>query len=241
MFALEFDGYGHDDPRQVARDLIKNDLCARAELPLLRIGAEHLQEHEETSILEWLCAAFVAFERELDADLAEDADDDDGEPTGEDESLDDDELEDVLGEQGAEMEHPFPDIALVATRLMEQYGIGVGTLSPLIVLAGTRYVLHLHWPPAFQPRFFRKGHASEYIVSEVEFAVAKPDRPDEKLFSGLGRAEFAWAHRLPAVGADTPPSPIDFPWDAYGVSRQLAEFDALRKVESWAHRSPLFR
>jgi uncharacterized protein DUF2726 len=244
VFALEFDGYGHDDPRQVARDLIKNELCARAGLPLLRIGAEHLREHEETSILEWLCAAFVASERELDDVLAGD-DDDDVDPAGGDEPPEGDEeldgLDDGLGEPGAELEHPFPDIAIVATRLLERYGIGVGRLSPLIVASGTQYVLQLQWPPALQPPRFRIGPASEFVVSEVEFVVAKLDRPGDVLFTGLGRAEFASANRLPATETDALVAPIDFPWDAYGVSRQLAEFDALRKVEGWAQRSPLFR
>src|SRR5437867_132141 len=29
-FAVEFDGFGHDSPQRIARDLIKNDLCAAA-------------------------------------------------------------------------------------------------------------------------------------------------------------------------------------------------------------------
>jgi len=239
VIAFEFDGFGHDDPRQLTRDLIKNALCARAGLPLLRIGADDLREREETSALEWLCTALVALDHELDADLDDDADDEGG--PSDDEPADDDDLDDVIGEPGVEMEHPFPDTALVATRLMERYGIGVGELSPLIALAGTRYLVQLRWPPAFQPPRFRKGPASEYVISEVEFAVAKVDRPDEVLFGGIGRAEFAWAHRLPADrGAEASLGPIAFPWDAYGVSMQLAEFDALRRVEGWAHRSPLF-
>lgn len=242
QFALELDGFGHEDSRQVARDLIKNALCARAGLPLLRIRADDLREREETSIIEWLCAAFVAFERELDADLAEDADDseslDDPGASDDDLSAGDVDSDDVLGEPGAEMDHPFPDNALVATRLIERYGIGIGQLSPLIVRPGTRYVLQLRWSPAFKPPHFRRGPASEYVLSEVDFAVAKLNTPDEVVFGGVGRAEFAWANRLPAaIGAEASLAPIEFPWDSLGVSRQLAEFDALRKVESWARRN----
>src|SRR2546428_12305010 len=32
-FAIEFDGFGHESPRQVSRDLSKNWLCVNADLP----------------------------------------------------------------------------------------------------------------------------------------------------------------------------------------------------------------
>src|SRR5438132_1677988 len=43
-FAVEFDGFGHERPRQVQRDIIKNRLCAKANLALLRIGLEHVTQ-----------------------------------------------------------------------------------------------------------------------------------------------------------------------------------------------------
>lgn len=65
----------------------------------------------------------------------------------------------------------------MATRLKDLYGIGHGVLSPLIAFAGTRYVLQLRWPPPQTPPRIRKGVASEYIVSEVQIAVAYVERP----------------------------------------------------------------
>lgn len=59
--AIEFDGFGHDDPRQTERDIIKNRLCAVAGLPLLRIGGAELQVHEQVTILEWLLGRFIAW------------------------------------------------------------------------------------------------------------------------------------------------------------------------------------
>lgn len=38
--AVEFDGPSHQDSRQ--RDAIKNSLCSRATLPLVRIGSNHV-------------------------------------------------------------------------------------------------------------------------------------------------------------------------------------------------------
>ena len=121
---------------------------------------------------------------------------------------------------------------------MDRYGIGVGRLKPLLAFAGTKYVLQLHWPHALQPPRFREGSASEFVVSEVGIAVARLDNPAEPLFTGVGSAEFAWAHKLPASATSKgEPAPIRFPWDALGVAMQLAEFDALGKTEDWAKRS----
>lgn len=112
------------------------------------------------------------------------------------------------------MAHPFPDNAVVATRQMERYGIGIGQLEPLIAFAGARYVLQLRWPTALHGPHFRQGPASEYVVGEVDIVVAKVDRPKEPLFTGTGRAEFAWAHKLPALGgAVSALASIEFPWD----------------------------
>src|SRR5205814_238515 len=68
-FALEVDGFGHEDSRQIARDLLKNAFCARAGLPLLRIHADDLRERDENSVLEWLIGAFAAFEGEPDEEM----------------------------------------------------------------------------------------------------------------------------------------------------------------------------
>jgi hypothetical protein len=115
-FVVEFDGFGPDDVRQVTRDRIKNALCARAGLPLLRIGADDLREREETSILEWLCAAYVASERELDEGLKDDADADEliGIEAAEEQDPSDD--DDVIGEPGTELNDPFPSGGFLDTR-----------------------------------------------------------------------------------------------------------------------------
>jgi hypothetical protein len=52
--AVEYDGQYHEDPRQSRRDEIKNDLCARAGLPLIRIGGDAVCLRGETTILEFI-------------------------------------------------------------------------------------------------------------------------------------------------------------------------------------------
>jgi hypothetical protein len=64
-FAIEFDGLGHDDPRQIKRDVTKNRLCARAGLPLIRIGFAELHEQEQMTVLGWLIERFVTWERDV--------------------------------------------------------------------------------------------------------------------------------------------------------------------------------
>jgi hypothetical protein len=43
LFAVEFDGSSHETPDGERKDMLKNGLCARFQLPLLRIRATHLQ------------------------------------------------------------------------------------------------------------------------------------------------------------------------------------------------------
>lgn len=61
-FAVEFDGFGHETHRQIARDVIKNRFCAQAGLPLLRMGIAELGANAEIGALEWLVERFVAWE-----------------------------------------------------------------------------------------------------------------------------------------------------------------------------------
>jgi hypothetical protein len=269
-FALEVDSVQHDDDAHRRRDLIKNWLCARAGLPLLRLRADALREDEETSVLAWLVSLFLvatreeltdAFDDEVDTDEdADDSVDDDTPPTdqelehllavagtsGDEEfTVDDAEAhrehatEFLLGEPGIELEHEFPDVPLIRERLHQRWAIAIGQRQPLIVLGdGVRYILELRRLPALAGPRFRLGAASEYVVDELSLAVASVANPTEVLFRSTARAEFAWANRMPTTdGPDRGLAPIDLPWDAWGIARQLAEFAALAKVERWARRA----
>lgn len=246
IFALELDGFRHSDSRQVARDLLKNAFCAKAGLPLLRIGVDDLRERDEYSVLEWLIGAFAASEQELEEELetVEDEsealeevepDDDPGAGVAEAETAEDDP---ALGEDGLqfEAEHPFPDNALVAGRLLERYGI---LLTETGVLGGPEeapYMLKVSWPGR-QPPQLRDGLVSRFVVSERGFSVFRRDRATELLHSGVGRAEFAFEHKLPPGSrAGSLRTRMGFPWDPWGVACELALHDSLRHVEGWAAR-----
>ena len=59
LFAVEFDGPTHREPVQQARDAKKDELCARFDLPLLRINTNHLlKKYNKASLLQWIISAW---------------------------------------------------------------------------------------------------------------------------------------------------------------------------------------
>lgn len=62
-FVVEFDGARHiHDPKTIARDRRKERLCARFDLPLLRIGVEALNRPRKETILAWLIDVYYLAE-----------------------------------------------------------------------------------------------------------------------------------------------------------------------------------
>ncbi len=59
LFAVEFDGSGHSAPDDQKRDGMKNMLCDRFELPLLRINRKYLSRaFSSWDLLRWFCTVF---------------------------------------------------------------------------------------------------------------------------------------------------------------------------------------
>ena len=71
LFAVEFDGPGHDTPAARARDARKNRLCLASGLPLVRVDATHLHERDRLSLIEWLAALWAARREEMPRLLAD--------------------------------------------------------------------------------------------------------------------------------------------------------------------------
>jgi hypothetical protein len=62
LFVVEFDGESHDDPGQQVRDRMKDALCARFGLPLLRIGEKYLDpQFAKMDLLTWFAQVKSAF------------------------------------------------------------------------------------------------------------------------------------------------------------------------------------
>lgn len=61
LFAVEFDGSGHAAPEAQARDRMKNALCERFRLPLLRINRRYLTpRYSNWDLLRWFCTVYFA-------------------------------------------------------------------------------------------------------------------------------------------------------------------------------------
>lgn len=255
-FAVEFDGVGHDDPRQAERDRLKNLFCMAAGLPLLRVSSADLITRDRVSVLEWLSQPLLEWlgdEDDLDdEDAGESTDCGFAPPVEVDDGFDPD-------EEGAafESEYPFPANAAIRDRLLRSYSISIGSpltehgKRPRIVmdfsLGVSRLVLHIRWPGR---RSYETAPASEYLVTECDFTIH--DRKNV-LHAGTGRGRFAWAHRLPErvelpwlvandlltvaqmrYRIERKLSPLNLGWwQAAGVSRELATYDALLQVERW--------
>jgi uncharacterized protein DUF2726 len=261
VFAVEFDGIGHEKPRQVERDQLKNLFCMAAGLPLLRLGTNDLIQQERLSILEWLSQALIDWvdgiedEHELGGDAESELSE--FEPPREvDEGFDLDEEEGPVFETA----HPFPANAVISERLLRLHKISIGSplaepgALPRIVMDSSfgtsRYVLSIRWPGR---RTFEQGPASEFVVTESDFTVH--DR-NNVIRAGVGRGRFAWAHRLPgqlwlspmrantiltagqlAYRLERGLSPTNLGWwESAGVARELALYDVLSQVELWAQR-----
>jgi hypothetical protein len=64
VFAVEFDGPHHTDPIQIKRDILKNRLCKKANLPLLRIQLSEIQEHDKVTLLDYMLDRYLSWQRE---------------------------------------------------------------------------------------------------------------------------------------------------------------------------------
>lgn len=62
VLAVEFDGPSHDDPRRHADDVIKNRLCRKANLPLLRLRAPEITVHDRITLFDYVLDRFLCWE-----------------------------------------------------------------------------------------------------------------------------------------------------------------------------------
>lgn len=221
-FVIEFDGFGHESPMQISRDLIKNWLCVTADLPLLRIGSDELDTPEKLSVLEWLVGTFAKVASEFEEDLDKDSElgsDPPADPkyivinvqTGEvirsskpPAWTDPLELSDpddyALGANGGyfDSEHPFPANASIAQRLLRRFGISIGRAIEGLESSWETapYQLSVDWPGK-QPPVIEDRSVCEYVVSERGFRVGARSRPAPPLYEGISRGRFASALKLP--------------------------------------------
>ncbi len=233
-FAIEFDGFGHDNPRQVERDIIKNRLCAAAELPLFRIGVDELARREQISILEWLLDRFVTWERDFDD--AADAFFARYEGTAIGREMQE-HPEEVLGHLAGifSSELPFPGNAAMAERLYRHFGISVGReVSSQEFPEDAPYLLQVVWPGT-QLANEERG-SSAFMAVERQARLRSSRTPDEDLFKTCGQARVAWDNRTGRTLEEFS-SQVEPWWDPNWIVRDLALYDALLQVSHWAEKN----
>lgn len=148
LFAVEFDGPGHDAPAARARDARKNRLCLASGLPLVRVDATYLHERDRLTLIEWLATLWAARRDEMPRLLAE--------RDAEVAAMDAAELDAagpwLLGERPDldvnllfQLDHPYPPLGRLAERLSVRHGLArpeVGACPP-----AARWRVAAHCPP----------------------------------------------------------------------------------------------
>jgi Protein of unknown function (DUF2726) len=64
VFGIEFDGPYHENPERQAKDRVKDGLCFRAGVPLIRIRPEAIEPKEQITLLEWILDGYLFYRRE---------------------------------------------------------------------------------------------------------------------------------------------------------------------------------
>lgn len=252
QFAIEFDGPHHQDPEQRKRDIRKNRLCTSAGLPLLRVNAIHLEEHDQLSLLGYMVRLFVAWQNQkhkLFQDIRAYA-----------ESMDEAHFL-ALAQEGDpsldagfrfHLQHPFPGLSKAARLLFSNFGVTSAYLPTHLLTPATDRHLVCEVSPGMTTS--HKGAFTE----ESTFAVYEAQPPHRRwrvkngsertLFEGKVRFGMKWSlpvvedyeedeipadyllrtGKLPIAYADPPGVHVPY------VVEWFSEYLALREIEYWA-------
>jgi hypothetical protein len=250
VFAVEFDGPHHDDPRQRARDVMKNRLCKKAGLPLLRIRAPEIEVWEQITVLDYIIYKFVAWERESETII--------GEIEEYAASLDPRHRDRLVSDWDPSLDptfefhlrHPFLATPRVKARLLHQYYIA-SAKAPSKFRHKARWLCRVmpHSEKSADEQFYTCsmkavvtpiGSEETILFSTIRAASIRswlpidmdvPStnklseifdcRPAEALALWKRRIEGMWLPSIPGVST----------WD---IAENFAEYLAFRAVEIWA-------
>ena len=255
VFAVEFDGARHvNDPVVAERDVLKNQLCKDANLPLLRITSVEVTEQDQLTLLDYMLMRFVAWLEEIDGILQEIREYALDIPPDADPEILAIDLDPVFR---FDLRHPFPGSHLVRKRLWRNYRIAwdadsINRQSSPRYLCGVNESrggpLHhdqFHtcgvsvavWSPESDPTSpLFTDNVEVTIRSWLPLATEVPE-PDLSFFlrgnpkdldSAVERFEMRvrsmWIPDIPGVSS----------WD---ISRNYAEYLGFRGIERWAKRA----
>lgn len=243
-WAVEYDGPTHDEPDQARRDLVKNRICGKMNLPLLRIGHreddDFLTAIERVAALEWLVRRWIAYESEI-GDLIRQSDQRGAQlPADERTMLT---FEEVSPEFHFDVEHPYPPLRAIADRLRDRYAIDVELPWRDHDEASAAIKWHVATPSGIDlfPDVggFHVGYDCEVEVRPADEATGHA----VFLSSGSFETRFAYPVRpgqRDALAFD-PESVVlsGPPWGGSParIGGEIAWYRALKQVEHWAERN----
>jgi very-short-patch-repair endonuclease len=257
QLAIEFDGPAHEAYEdQQARDIRKNRLCRRAGLPLIRIGDIHLEEHDKTTLLEYIVTRYVCWQAEKDEILREISEYVTRLPEEELERLTEGGVLDPEIDPTCifDLRHPFPSTNERASKLYEDFGI----VSPHLDSESWQHAIQQPRVLELCPVGAKTEYQGHHIQETRDYALLERTRTAD----GPGypspihqiQVSFRVRWTLPAVNdyddSDAPMTyalktgrfPIAYQ-NVPGISMpQLAEnfcdYVALKKIEDWARDNP---
>jgi hypothetical protein len=238
-FAVEFDGADHiDNPETRERDVLKNRLCKKASLPLLRITSVEIIERDQVTLLDYMLMRFVAWEEEIDnilegiqeyaANLPDDID-----------------FEDFAIHRDPsvcfDLKHPFPGCKIVQERLWQNYRIA-WKRDRRVTNNAVRYACDVQRKEAGQL------HHDEFHTCRVSaFVHNSQSNVKDPVFSEM--VEVTIRSWLP-LDTEVPAPDIDLkkriesiwfptisgilPWD---IAENYATYLGFRRIEQWAWES----
>jgi len=261
-FAVEFDGPTHSgDAVTIERDVIKNALCKRGELPLLRVAASEVEEdkQDKVSVLDYMLMRYVSWQKEYPAIMREIQE---YAATIEPGRSADSIAIDLDPAFHFDLKHPFPGRDAVLERLWSKYRIAWSMWKPKRHAAAS-YLCNVGFGgggPGENEQFYtcnrravvwRPGEKEEHAVFSQEVSaslrswlplrshVPSPDMfhftPDsiEGADVSAGLHEIVKQFEIRVESMWFPRLPGLSAWD---ITEHFAEYLGFRAVERWARR-----
>lgn len=242
-FVIEFDGPCHSDFKNRQRDIRKNRICERANLPLLRIDDSLLTEYEEVSLLGYIIRRFVAYRNKI-GNISREV----NERLSCARSSGDVNYDDPWYDPGVifDLNHPFPVSIEIAERLYKNYGIVTNHIDAETYHNATSQYPYLeyHWG----------GGSGDGPISNYARRLERRYRLEKHIQDSFGKYDSEKVHELSTI--------VDYSWgvpageetDArnivstishvhfqcipgtsmFQLAQHLCDFLAIRELEKWA-------
>ncbi|MFD7294761.1 DUF2726 domain-containing protein [Streptomyces sp. NPDC059897] len=254
IWAFEFDGPGHrTDPDAIRRDILKNRICAKANLPILRIEDELLEAIDGISLLEWLIKRWMIHKRIIPGMISERNKNAAAIPEEEWDAL---QISEGLFSTPPELDvdflfnlnNPYPPLQKTSTRLLNTYGIREG-LSLELDPNWREMTAEVTWELSTEgplPDLANHGMYSRSFC-EVELRRAGESWPSKPRFATTGeymariayptfpnqRTPFDLNPKTKELGLCGPPHGGSL----WAAGPQIAWHKALMEVEKWAAKN----